>query len=163
VLCQSVTNRPILDGVISDPCWETVPEMQLRSSRRTVSTMGSGFVVTTCDHEYLYLAARLERATTPIPKLATARTFDADHTGFDRLTIFLDTDRDYQVGYEITIDERGEVSESAIGWSAINARETSFTAKPTSSKRSITRTLSKCSADSRCSTPISSSSSSSTG
>jgi hypothetical protein len=78
--------------------------------------------VTTCDHEYLYLAARLERATTTIPKLATERTFDADHTGFDRLTIFLDTDRDYQVGYEITIDERGEVSESCGGDPSWNPR-----------------------------------------
>ena len=122
VLCQSVTNRPILDGVISDTCWETVPEMRLRSARRTVSTFGSGFVVTTCDHEYLYLAARLERATTTSPELATARTFDADHTGFDRITIFLDTDRDYQVGYEITIDERGEVSESCGGDPSWNPR-----------------------------------------
>ena len=122
VLCQSVPKRPTLDGVISDTCWETVPEMRLRSSRRTVPNLGGGFVVTTCDDEYLYLAARLERATTASPKLATARNFDSDHTGFDRLSIFLDTDRDYQVGYEITIDERGEVSESCGGDPSWNPR-----------------------------------------
>ncbi len=122
VVCRSVATRPILDGVISDICWEAVPEMRLRDPQRTVPTSDSGFVLTTCDHEYLYLAARLERATTTTPDLATARTFDADHTGHDRLTIFLDTDRDYQVGYEITIDERGKVSESCGGDPSWNPR-----------------------------------------
>jgi photosystem II stability/assembly factor-like uncharacterized protein len=40
------------------------------------------------------------------------RTHDADLTGFDRLKISLDTDRDYSTAYEIEIDERGQVRES---------------------------------------------------
>lgn len=40
------------------------------------------------------------------------RTHDADLSGFDRLKISLDTDRDYSTAYEIEIDERGQVRES---------------------------------------------------
>ena len=54
--------------------------------------------------------------------MAAGRTFDADHTGFDRVTVFLDTDRDYQIGYELTVDERGEVSERCGGDPAWNPR-----------------------------------------
>ncbi|NQV27349.1 MAG: hypothetical protein HQ518_23625 [Rhodopirellula sp.] len=40
------------------------------------------------------------------------RTHDANLSGFDRLKISLDTDRDYSTAYEIEIDERGQVRES---------------------------------------------------
>ena len=40
----------------------------------------------------------------------------------DSLTIFLDVDRDYQTGYELTIDERGEVSEACGGDPSWNPR-----------------------------------------
>jgi len=122
ITCHSVSSRPVVDGLISDRCWEAVPEMRLRAAGRSIEPAGSGFVVTACDNEYLYLAARLERASAGSVKLAGGRAFDADHTGFDRLTVFLDTDRDYQIGYELTVDERGEVSERCGGDPAWNPR-----------------------------------------
>ena len=57
-----------------------------------------------------------------LPTPPKSRAFDSDHTGFDRLAIFLDTDRDYQLGYELTIDERGEVSERCGGDPSWNPR-----------------------------------------
>lgn len=120
--CRTAVARPIVDGVISDPCWEDVPELRLRPHLRSVSSGNSGFVVTTCDDEYLYLAARLDRPVTKRVGVSTSRTFDADHSGFDRLAIFLDIDRDYQVGYVLTVDERGEVSERCGGDASWNPR-----------------------------------------
>ena len=122
ITCQSVATRPIIDGVISDRCWESVPEMRLRGNARSIDPGGSGFVVTACDNEYLYLAGRLERVSANSGAVAAGRTFDADHTGFDRVTVFLDTDRDYQIGYELTVDERGEVSERCGGDPSWNPR-----------------------------------------
>jgi photosystem II stability/assembly factor-like uncharacterized protein len=122
VTCPSVASRPIIDGVISDRCWEAVPEMRLRGNGRLIDSEGTGFVVTACDSEYLYLAARLERNSASGAAVAAGRRFDADHTGFDRVTVFLDTDRDYQIGYELTVDERGEVSERCGGDPAWNPR-----------------------------------------
>jgi len=111
VVCQEAVGRPVLDGVLSDPCWEYATEMRLKSTRRLSITKDACFALVACDDRHLYLGARMERTTTPGQGTATGRSFDADHTGFDRLTVFLDTDRDYQLGYELTIDERGQVSE----------------------------------------------------
>ena len=65
--------------------------------------------------------ARVRGAQNPLTSSATntqptvqfeGRTHDADLSGFDRLKISLDTDRDYSTAYEIEIDERGQVRES---------------------------------------------------
>lgn len=91
------------------------------------------------DDQFLYLAATLPRSRNRFPlssggetgrvrgedsQFTTSasdvnptvqfegRTHDADLTGFDRLKISLDTDRDYSTAFEIEIDERGQVRES---------------------------------------------------
>lgn len=91
------------------------------------------------DDQFLYLAATLPRSATrpqlrpeqsrvapgqksgsdaafssdvPPPVQFEGRTHDADLTGFDRLKISFDTDRDYSTAFEIEIDERGLVRES---------------------------------------------------
>ncbi len=111
VVCRASRGRPNLDGVLADPCWEQASEMRLKSSQRLSIDGAAGFALVSCDARFLYLGARMERAAASSPTPVTTRSFDSDHTGFDRLTIFLDTDRDYQLGYELTIDERGQVSE----------------------------------------------------
>ena len=90
------------------------------------------------DDQFLYIAATLPRSINqrnkfPLPLVRArgaqdqltspeaytppavqfeGRTHDADLSGFDRLKISLDTDRDYSTAYEIEIDERGLVRES---------------------------------------------------
>ncbi|MDA1166570.1 MAG: hypothetical protein O3B13_26030, partial [Planctomycetota bacterium] len=56
----------------------------------------------------------IDRASTesPPPVQFEGRTHDENLSGFDRLKISLDTDRDYSTAYEIEIDERGRVRES---------------------------------------------------
>jgi hypothetical protein len=95
-------------------------------------------VILSHDEQFLYIAATLPRSTnrqkkfslplvrargaqdqlaspaayTPPAVQFEGRTHDADLSGFDRLKISLDTDRDYSTAYEIEIDERGLVRES---------------------------------------------------
>ena len=121
-MCAFALKRPIVDGVISDRCWEMGQEMRLKSTTRTLDSSANGFVVAAGDNEYFYVAARLQRPGPNRCVASQARGHDADHTGFDRLSIFLDVDRDYQTGYELTIDERGEVSETCVGDPSWNPR-----------------------------------------
>tara|TARA_B100000029_G_scaffold490185_1_gene548914 strand:+ start:351 stop:3383 length:3033 start_codon:yes stop_codon:yes gene_type:complete len=120
--CSVALERPIVDGVISDRCWEMGQEMRLRSTTRSLDSAADGFVVTACDDEHFYVAARLEKPGPSRCPPSLQRWHDADHTGFDRVTIFLDVDRDYQTGYELTVDERGEVSEACGGDPSWNPR-----------------------------------------
>ena len=122
VVCRGTRSRPHLDGILSDRCWEQAAEMRLKSSERLSIRGATGFALVACDERFLYVGARMERTEATLPAPPKVRTFDSVHTGFDRLAIFLDTDRDYQLGYELTVDERGEVSERCGGDSAWNPR-----------------------------------------
>jgi hypothetical protein len=66
------------------------------------------------DDEFLYLAARLQRApekSQPI-ELAMHRSYDAKHANRDRLELEIDTDRDFSTSFQLTVDESGETSDS---------------------------------------------------
>lgn len=131
--CTWATIRPTLDGVLGDECWLEAREIRLTSQGNTESGQedrsSTGLrdsypsVMLAHDEKFLYLAASLPRTKveggesssrnhSPPPVQFEGRTHDADLTGFDRLKIQLDTDRDYATAYEIEIDERGQVRES---------------------------------------------------
>ena len=122
VVCRGTRSRPHLDGILSDRCWEQATEMRLKTSERLSIGGTTGFALVACDDLFLYVGARMERTVSTLSTPPKARAFDSVHTGFDRLAIFLDTDRDYQLGYELTVDERGEVSERCGGDPAWNPR-----------------------------------------
>jgi hypothetical protein len=139
--CTWATIRPRLDGVLGDECWVEARELLLspgdRSSQQLnadpiiVNKAAYPSVMLSHDDQFLYIAATLPRdskskflsrveaergnlssANTQPTVQFEGRTHDADLTGFDRLEISLDTDRDYSTAYEIEIDERGQVRES---------------------------------------------------
>ena len=67
------------------------------------------------DADYLYIAVRCEHpAGRQVPK-AEPRQRDEDLRAFDRVSILLDMDRDYQTYYHLQIDQRGCLAEDCWG------------------------------------------------
>lgn len=114
--CQQTNVRPTLDGVLGDECWQRARELRLTSTDDALAEFNGSypFVLMACDDQFLFIAASLPRSpdaqqTGPQYK---GRQHDADLTGFDRLAINLDVNRDYATSYSIQIDQRGHVAES---------------------------------------------------
>ena len=126
--CRRTSTPPVLDGLLSDPCWSNAAEVRLGEE-----TPGSNFIgvaqpgkVTvkgvdprpivffTRDEEYLYIAASVPihpELPSDSPQLA-GRTHDADLEQFDRLSFQFDIDRDYATYYRFEVDQRGATRES---------------------------------------------------
>ena len=124
--CSMATVRPYLDGVLGDGCWQDARELRLVSGSSTGDTpldetTESAFAFLSYDSQFLYFAASLPLTpgTEAIEPKLPGRRHDADHSGFDRVSLWLDIDRDYVTSYRITVDQRGQVSESCwedTGW-----------------------------------------------
>ncbi len=107
--------RPHLDGVLSDDCWREARELRLTSGSTTSTDVEANypFALLSYDEQFLYIAASLPR----LPGTPTdgpnypGRTHDADLSGFDRITVQLDVNRDYATSYAIHVDQRGQVAE----------------------------------------------------
>lgn len=128
---RRIDQPPVLDGLLSDPCWQQAAEIELVAdpengefvgSRRTAARKGtvSGprTVVMFCyDDEYLYIAATLpweaglERGAVQY----AGRPRDADVRQFDRLQFSFDIDRDYATTYDFVVDQRGWTREACWG------------------------------------------------
>ncbi len=121
------SERPFLDGVLTDSIWEDAEEISLTpfvpdsldpatGTRRKPIFRGADVTSLTMlawDDEFLYLAARLQRAPEkPQPiELAMHRSYDAKHENRDRLELEIDTDRDFSTSFQLTVDESGETSD----------------------------------------------------
>jgi photosystem II stability/assembly factor-like uncharacterized protein len=119
-ICRRVTQRPHLDGSLSEPCWQIANELRLTEaaaladgSRAANNSPGTTSMFA-YDDEFLYVAFNLPRsAKTPRENPQHAgRKHDADLSRNDRISIYLDIDRDYATWYEFQIDQRGWTAES---------------------------------------------------
>ncbi len=122
------TERPFLDGVLTDRIWEVAQEIRLtpivqnttaheseestRQSNRNASPVSS-LTMLAWDEEFLYLAARLDRAPQRVRAVqpATHRGHDTRHEDLDRLELEIDTDRDFTTSFRLTVDESGRTSD----------------------------------------------------
>jgi hypothetical protein len=122
----SRTSRPpLLDGVLSDECWQVAKELRVAGAPKagskpvdeaaaldqapTRDLAGSAFCMVAYDGAYLYLAASAPRHPSvrkDAPSYA-GRPYDADLDPFDRLSFALDINRDYQSAYRFDVDQRG--------------------------------------------------------
>jgi hypothetical protein len=112
VVCYKTNVRPNLDGVLSDDCWQNATEIRLTGTTPQ-QTASSAIAFFAYDANYLYYAASIPRHP-QLPNdrpVEEGRQHDADLSGFDRLELMLDVDRDYVTHYSINIDQRGKVSE----------------------------------------------------
>lgn len=125
------TERPFLDGLLTDSIWENAQEISLRagsaSGRRSSDFTNAdsdagidegddtvrSFSMLAWDEQFLFFSARLEKAPSKrsVVELAAARSHDAKHGDKDRFEIELDTDRDYVTSFQLTVDESGQTSD----------------------------------------------------
>lgn len=141
--------RPHLDGKLDEACWQGVQPMLLTTTAGDLEATGqkndqgrwtsdyTAKVWFAYDHENLYIAVHCThprgKRVPPVEK----RSFDMDLRSFDRISILLDIDRDYQTYYHLQIDQRGCLAEDCWGdrsWNpkwyvAIASDETSWTAE----------------------------------
>jgi hypothetical protein len=110
--------RPQLDGVLADPCWQKADELPLlRDDQADKPPVEHAFVMMCYDNDYLYLAGAFPRVgeLPSDPPQTKGRTHDADLSKHDRLTLLLDVDRDYATFYRFNVDQRGWTSEDCWG------------------------------------------------
>ncbi|WP_397568484.1 YCF48-related protein [Schlesneria sp. T3-172] len=118
--CERVLERPVLDGLLSDPCWVEAQEIFLTESPTAgddVEETGArrrSMMMLAYDTQFLFIALRVPReAAAPQDRPQTnGRYHDADLSRHDRVSVRLDIDRDYSTWYEFQIDQRGWTAES---------------------------------------------------
>ena len=111
IISHSSDERPHLDGMLDDPLWEG-PFTKLDAK----STQAASELRFAHDAEFLYLALRVTKLSGASYVASEApRTYDADLSGRDRVRLWLDVDRDYATGYELSIDHRGWTNDACWG------------------------------------------------
>jgi hypothetical protein len=115
--CGFTSTRPLLDGVLSDPCWQDAAELPLIASPLDRDTGDrdprlrggkQALAMISYDAQFLYFAARLPRVAgmrTDGP--VSGRRYDEDLADFDRVVLSLDVDRDYVTYFNFEVDQRG--------------------------------------------------------
>ena len=111
VICRRTHQRPHLDAVLSEDCWQQAAEIQLRNADESDAAAFSprAILMLARDDSYLYLASSFPRhpAVQRDGPGSAVRSHDESLEGFDRLILRIDTDRDYATWYTFGIDQRG--------------------------------------------------------
>jgi len=125
-ICTPAEARPLLDGVLSDACWENAKPIWLSPSRESGEELQrKAFVLCTYDSHYLYLAANVPRVVSlkqSDKENESRRPRDADLSRFDRVSIHLDLDRDYATWFTLSVDQRGWTADSCWGDTSWNPK-----------------------------------------
>ncbi len=157
-VCKMTAKRPYLDGKLNDECWSNALPLLMGTTAgdlgadfgdrdavvkgRTQAEQDLALADTTRaafshDDEFLYIAVVCKHPAGMKKPKAETRTRDMDVKAFDRVSILIDLDRDYQTYYQLQIDQRGAVADDCWGdktWNprwfvAVNAEETGWTAE----------------------------------
>ena len=129
IYCRKCDTRPFLDGKFDDACWKgveplilkdaaTAPQRKDRPGKEKLSALSTACptkVWMTYDGEFLYLALRCEQPANCHESAVKGRRHDADLLGHDRVSIYLDLDRDYATCFHFQVDQRGCVREDCWG------------------------------------------------
>ena len=115
--CRPTAKPPLLDGLLTDECWQQAEEMSLTSDQTTGPLQNQAFVLMCHDQQFLYFAGVCPRVPGTPPDLParTGRKYDEDLGDNDRITLMLDLDRDYATYYRFTVDQRGCTNDDLWG------------------------------------------------
>ncbi|MDZ4851422.1 MAG: YCF48-related protein [Pirellulaceae bacterium] len=100
--------RPLLDGCLEDPLWQSISTMSLEDVLHEVQP-AVGQIRMAHDGEFIYVSAFCPRIGSG--KLLLGEASDATA---EKLTIRLDTDRDYLTWFELQVDANGQVAERCV-------------------------------------------------
>src|SRR5262249_49547377 len=129
--CRLTDVKPFLDGTLDDACWKNTPPLvarnvgldKLRDPQRDDPLKEFGTQVWLAhDQEFLYVAARCKHPAENYVAPVKARQRDADLRAYDRISLYLDLDRDYSTYFHLQIDQRGCVCEDCWGDRSWNPR-----------------------------------------
>ncbi|WP_197525573.1 YCF48-related protein [Pseudobythopirellula maris] len=111
--CRSTAKRPLLDGVLDEACWAAAETIALGDPQDAAT----GRLRVARDNDFLYFAIECPRLPgRQAPAAAGApRARDEFLDNDDRVTLRLDTDRDYTTAFELTVDERGRTHDAVWG------------------------------------------------
>lgn len=115
-------SRPFLDGQFDDPCWHERTPLRLHDA---IGSTGQDYpteVRLAHDKEYLYLALRCQHPAERHVPPVKVRPRDADLRPYDRVSLLLDLDRDYNTYFHFQVDQRGCVCEDCWGDLSWNPR-----------------------------------------
>ncbi|MCC7475395.1 MAG: hypothetical protein IT425_08370 [Pirellulales bacterium] len=123
--CRPAADPPKLDAILDDPLWQHADKLRLSNSPSRLSAPPSApsppaslsaLVHLAHDQQYLYVAIHCPKAAncdyTPDD---SARPRDAQLVEHDRVTLHIDTDRDYTTAFELTVDHRGFTHDACWG------------------------------------------------
>jgi hypothetical protein len=117
--CRAVVERPHLDGLLDEAWWKTADRLRLkRDADDGSSNIKASEVRLSHDREFLYLAVRCTKSASlqpPAPSPNAPRPRDADLSQHDRVSLWLDVDRDFATSYELTVDDRGWTHDASWG------------------------------------------------
>jgi photosystem II stability/assembly factor-like uncharacterized protein len=115
--CRFSDSRPLLDGSLTEGCWQTKPSKLQNAARPDSDTVKEcpTEVRFAYDHNFLYISLKCTHPSSFYAPPVKPRTRDADLRGHDRVSILLDLDRDYCTCYHLQIDQRGCVCEDCWG------------------------------------------------
>ena len=100
--CPLVADRPVLDGKLDDSTWQRLEPIEWQEGPHQTQ------LYLARDEEYLYVAVQATKVSgVEYPIVEQLRSYDSDLRKFDRVSLWLDLDRDYTTGYRLTIDSRG--------------------------------------------------------
>jgi hypothetical protein len=113
-VCSRTEVRPLLDGVLDEPCWSGKPLAFKNAAGDTLKTYPTEAWLA-YDRDYLYLALCCRQPPEKYVAPVSPRSRDADIRGFDHVSLILDLDRDYATYYRLEVDQRGCVAEDCWG------------------------------------------------
>ena len=109
------SERPQLDGILSDACWARAPEIRLREDESPPGTPQSMLLVS-WDGDFIFLAGQLPVIAAQLPSAeAIDRNYDEADITTDHVAFSLDVDRDYATAWHFVIDSSGRTSEHCAG------------------------------------------------
>jgi tetratricopeptide (TPR) repeat protein len=135
--CRQTTTRPYLDGKLDDACWQNAKALPLKTSAGELGAEFTSKAFFAYDNDFLYIGVECKHPKgMQVPKVEK-RERDMDLRAFDRVSILLDLDRNYQTYYHLEVDQRGALAEDCWGdksWNprwfvAVDSNETGWTAE----------------------------------
>lgn len=119
-LAAPASQRPTLDGQLSEDCWHALPGIQMYQLDNGQS---SGNIHWAYDSDFLYVALSCPKSSKePASFVQRNRRYDSDLGQTDHVELTLDTDRDYLSTIQLAIAADGQTYDRCLGMQEFNPK-----------------------------------------